>query len=348
MSQYLPIALFSFLFTLALTLLALKVFPKLGLLDRPQKYGLKRAPIPYYGGLVIVASFVIGVLVFVPLNAQVLSLLLAALLLATVSFLDDKYSLPPLLRLFVQGIVALIVVFGGVGIHSISNPFGEAFTLDSYLFKFVLGDYMITISLLSALFTVFWVALIINTVNFLDGLHGLTSGVTAIAAFFLFLLSIRPGFHHVDQSIFSMLALILSFTAAAFAIFDFSPAKILMGDTGSTFCGFILAVLAIFSGGKVATVFLIMGVPIMDVFWVVGRRIYNKQLPWKGDLMHLHHRLIYAGLSERQVVILMYAFTVLFGILALIGDTRLKLVGAGILLALMLVIALLVGRRKKV
>lgn len=335
---YLSAASFTFALTVLLTFLALKLFPKWGLMDRPHKYGLKRAPIPYYGGLVISVSFLISVAIFVPVKADLIGVLVAAGLLVLVSFLDDRYNLSPFLRLGVQILVAIIVVATGIGIHSLSNPFGPAIPLDTWLWHFEMGQTLITVSVWSALFTVFWLVLLINSMNFFDGLHGLSSGVTAIAAFFLFLLSIRPNFHHVDQSVFSMLALILCFVALAFVLFDFYPAKILMGDTGSTFFGFMLAVLAIFSGGKVATVFLIMGVPILDAFWVIGRRLWQKKMPWQGDLLHLHHRLKDTGLSERQVVLLVYFFTFLFGLLALMSGTWQKLIVAGVLVVFMIVL----------
>lgn len=339
-TQYFSVGIFTFALALGLMLAALKLFPKWGLVDRPHKYGLKRKPIPYYGGLVIFAAFAIAVLTFLPLSPDVLGVLLAGGLLVFVSFLDDLYGLPPLLRLAVHILVGVIIVFSGIGIHSLSNPFGEALSLDGYVWDFTIMQTNFSISLFSAAFTIAWVVLIVNSLNFLDGLHGLTSGVTTIAAAFLFILSIREGFHEIDQTIFSMMALIVFFVALAFVIFDFYPAKILMGDSGSMFLGFMLAVLAIFSGGKVATVFLIMGVPILDAFWVIGRRIYNKRLPWKGDLFHLHHRLKDTGLSERKVVLGVYFVTIIFGILALIPGAFYKLMVAGALVVLMLILGL--------
>ncbi len=346
--EYLLVGLFAFVLTLAMSFLALKLFPKLGLMDRPHKYGLKRAPIPYYGGLVIFLSFLIAVLCFVPLTKSLIGVLVAGGLLVLVSFLDDKYSLSPFLRLGVQIAVAVIVVLTGIGIHSLSNPFGAVISLDALVWHWQIGEMMVAISVWSALFTVIWLVLLINSMNFADGLNGLSSGVTAIAAFFLFVLSIRPNFHHVNQSTFAMLALILFAVALAFVFFDFYPAKMLMGDTGSTFLGFMLAVLAIFSGGKVATVFLIMGVPILDAFWVIGRRLYNGKWPWQGDLLHLHHRLKDTGFSERQVVLLLYLLTFLFGLLALLAGTWQKLIVASLLFGFMFVLGVYLTFRRRV
>ncbi len=341
MFEYLLPALFAFLATIALVQLALEFFPKLGLMDRPQKYGLKRSPIPYYGGLVIVTVFFLSVLFFVPIDAHVLALLFGAILIASVSFADDMFSLSPYFRLIIQIVAALILVFAGVGISSISNPFGAPIILDAQKFMLNFGSGMsVSISLLVALFTIVWVVGVVNTMNFLDGLNGLPSGVSAIAALTLFFLSIRPGIHYdaALQVPVALLSIILFATSAAFAIYDFYPAKILMGDTGSMFLGFILATLAIFSGGKVTTAFLVLGFPILDAVWVIVRRIVQGGSPFKGDLKHLHHRLIYMGLSPRKAVLLMYAISALFGLTAIFLDTTGKLFALGLLVLAMVVL----------
>ena len=179
---YLIPALFAFGATLILTLLALKFFPKWGLLDRPQKYGLKRKPIPYYGGLIIFVVFFVAVLLFVKLDSRLLGLLLGSLLIVGVSFADDMFSFSLYLRLVIQILAALILVFAGVGISSISNPFGGPIVLDQQQISFQLADWVFKFSVLGALFTLVWVVGMVNTMNFLDGLNGLPSGVSAIAA----------------------------------------------------------------------------------------------------------------------------------------------------------------------
>jgi len=354
MQQYLFSAIFAFVATVILVLLALKFFPKLGLVDRPQKYGLKRNPIPYYGGLVIVTVFFLSVFLFVPVDAHVLALMFGALMITSVSFADDMFSLSPYFRLGIQVVAALTLVFGGVGITSISNPFGTPIILDAQ--KFVLdlgGGATISISLLVALFTIIWVVGIVNTMNFLDGLNGLPSGVSAIAALTIFFLSIRPDIHFdaSNQVSVAMISIILFATCAAFAIFDFYPAKILMGDTGSMFLGFVIATLAIFSGGKVTTAFLVLGFPILDAVWVITRRIVQGRSPFRGDLKHLHHRLITMGLSQRKAVLLMYGLSAIFGGMAIFLGTREKVFAIGLLLFAMVVLggyAVYLGKDKKI
>lgn len=337
---YLLPAIFSFITTVLLTLLALKYFPVLGLMDRPLKYGLKRAPIPYYGGVILVTVFFIAVVLFVrPLDFRVLALLLGAVMIAGVSFADDVYGLSPFLRLGIQVLSALVLVFAGIGIHSISNPLGAPVLLDRYMLSITL-DQVYQISILSALFTILWVVAIINTMNFLDGLNGLPSGVSAIAAFTIFLLSIRSGIHY-DISLqvpVAVMSIIVFSMCAAFWIFDFYPAKILMGDTGSMFLGFLLATLAIFSGGKVATAFLVLGFPILDAVWVILRRIVQKKSPFKGDLKHFHHRLLEVGLSDRKALIFIYSMCAIFGGIAVFLEGINKLYAIIALVVLMVVL----------
>jgi len=333
---FLP-ALFAFFLTLALTLGALKVFPKWGLMDKPKDYGLKRRPIPYYGGLVILISFLVSVLIFVELSPALIGLLVGAVLIAGVSFLDDKFGLSPFIRLGVQVFAALILVGVGIGITSISNPLGDPIVLDQ--FKITM-DGVYQLSVLGALFTVIWVVSIVNTMNFIDGLNGLASGVSVIAALALFLLSIRPGIHFdvAAQVPVAMLSIILFACAFAFWIFEFHPAKILMGDTGSMFLGFVLATLAIFSGGKIATAFLVMGFPILDAFWVILRRIAQGKSPFKGDLRHLHHRLLKGGMTPRQTLLFIYGLCILFGGIAVFLESMQKLYAIIVMGIFMLVI----------
>lgn len=304
------IAVTSFLLAFLLAFLAIKIFPKLKLMDRPQKYGLSRAPIPYYGGIVIFLAFLIAVLLFVPFSKTVLGLISGGFVIAILGFLDDFFSLGPFLRLVVQFFAAAILVYFGIYIFSISLPFIGIIDFTSVMWGYV--------PVLAALFTIFWVMAIVNTMNFVDGIGGLSSGVSFIAGLAIFLLSINPQINNnlEAQLPVAIMALILSMVSLAFLLFDFPKPKILMGDSGSTFLGFVIAALAIFSGGKVATAFLVLALPILDMVWVVLRRLFSGQKIWKGDLKHLHHRLTSAGLSERQVTIVYLSLTAVFGFLA--------------------------------
>jgi UDP-GlcNAc:undecaprenyl-phosphate/decaprenyl-phosphate GlcNAc-1-phosphate transferase len=310
----------------------------MGLLDNPKKYGLRRKPIPYFGGLAIFVGFTVSVLVFLPLSKEIVALLAGVILLTTVSFLDDAFRLPPALRLFFQIVAAGILVIGGVGITHLTNPLGGAFDLTTFDWNIgaLFGEeYHLT--LLADLFTIAWVLLLVNSLNWLDGVSGLSSGIAGLASLVIFFLAARTGFHYFDQSTVIALAGILAGAALAFTIFNFPPPKILLGDSGSMLLGFVLAALAIFSGGKVATAALVLGFPLLDAAWVILRRIFSGQSPFRGDYGHLHHRLLAAGFSERKTVLAVYAASAAFGSIALfIDDSFGKLLALGGLFVVML------------
>lgn len=335
--NYLPL-IFAFLLTIFLTLTAVKFFPKLGLLDDPKKYGLRRKPIPYFGGIAIFFAFVITVFAFLPLSREVLALLVGTILLTTVSFLDDAFRISPPLRLFFQIVAAGILVIGGVGITHITNPLGGVFDLTSIdwnLGNWWGSEYHFT--LLADLFTVLWVLLLVNSLNWLDGVAGLSSGIAGLAALVIFFLAAREGFHYFDQRAVIVLAGILAGCALGFTVFNFPPPRILLGDSGSMLLGFVLAALAIFSGGKVATAALVLGFPLLDAVWVILRRVLSGKSPFQGDYGHLHHRLLASGLSERKTVGVIYLLSITFGGIALfIDDSFGKLLALGALFAVML------------
>ncbi|MBU0577094.1 undecaprenyl/decaprenyl-phosphate alpha-N-acetylglucosaminyl 1-phosphate transferase [Patescibacteria group bacterium] len=349
--QYLFPAASAFVLTILSVLIALKVFPKLGLLDKPEKYGLKRKPIPYPGGILLYLIFVLLALMFFEPTMKLAGLLVGGGILVLVSFIDDRMDLPAWFRLLIQVIVALIMVVVGLGVETITNPFGGYIALNQFKFFLQFGDATITIMALSGLFTIAWILLITNTMNWLDGIPGLVSGITVIGGLTLFFLSISEI---VNQPEVATLALIVAMIALAFWIFDFHPPKIILGDSGSMFFGLLLAVLAIFSGGKIATAFLILGFPIMDAVYVIIHRIYNKQAPWKGGewdkqrkAVHLHHRMLEFGLSERQVLGLIYLLATVFGISALFLGTQGKFWAIITIFGLSFVIGVVLRAKKK-
>lgn len=312
-----------FVLTIFLCWIFLRIFPKIGLLDRPEKYGLKRPPIPYPAGLAIYLGFVFTFVFFLPHDANIWALFFAATLLASVSFIDDRIGLSPIFRLLVHFSCGLFLVWGGIGIGSITNPFGGSIELGAF----------------AAIFTILWVMVMINSFNWVDGVPGMVSSISFIAALILFLLSIRPGFHYIDQSLAINLSLMIMALSLGFLIFDFPSPRMIMGDTGSMFLGLLIAVTAIISGGKIATTILVLSFPILDFIWVILRRIYKRQSPFKGDLMHFHHKLLKAGFSERKVVVFYAACGLVFGALALLLHTEGKMIAFVGILILMLILA---------
>jgi UDP-GlcNAc:undecaprenyl-phosphate GlcNAc-1-phosphate transferase len=171
-----------------------------------------------------------------------------------------------------------------------------------------------------------------NTINFLDGLDGLASGVSGIAAVVMFGVAIGP---RVNQPVTALLAIILAGAAFGFLPYHFYPAKIFMGDSGAYFLGLALAMLAIYSGAKLATAVLVLGFPIFDALWAAIRRMAKRKSPFRADRRHLHHLLLDAGLSQRQAVLTLYAVSAAFGAVALLTGPFDKFVALVVLLLLM-------------
>lgn len=350
MNYFLP-AISAFVLTVLSALIALKVFPKLGLMDNPKKYGLTRKAIPYPGGILLWVIFVLLSLIFFEPTIKLIGLLLGSGFLVLVSFIDDRVTLPAWFRLMVQVLVAGIMVLAGIGVEGITNPFGGIIALDQFKFLIQFGDNTVQIMALSGVFTLIWILLIVNTMNWMDGISGLTSGLTFIGGLTMFFLSITDL---VNQPETATLALIVAMIALGFWLFDFFPPKILIGDSGSMFFGLLLAILAIFSGGKIATAFLILGFPIMDAIYVSVRRILNGQAPWKGGewdrerkAVHLHHRMLEFGMSERQVLFSIYTLAGIFSVSALFLGTTGKLWAIITVFILSLILGVVLRVKKK-
>lgn len=297
----------------------IRFFPRWNFLDRPAEYGLKRCAVPYSAGIVFFVVFLLSTVIFVDISKQILGVIFAALMIVVVSFADDRARLPPLLRLIVQALAGAVVVMAGVKIQLIQNPFGAPVFLDSVSFN-IFGE---KIWLYSALFIIVWLILMMNVMNWLDGIPGLASGVSTIAQTAIFLLAIRQT-NIVDQSALIAISGVLAVSTLVFLFFDFPAPKILMGDTGSMFLGFMLGILSILAGGKLATALLIMGFPVLDAFWVILRRILKGQSPFKGDYSHFHHRLLNVGFSEKKALLFNYFFCGLFTAIALLLDSAYK------------------------
>ncbi|MFA6024511.1 MAG: MraY family glycosyltransferase [Candidatus Gracilibacteria bacterium] len=340
----------AFGFTAAFAWGALRLFPRLGLMDRPERYGHKRSPIPYPGGVASFFAFLATVALAFPGvggNAVLVSVLAGASLLAFTCFLDDRFGLSPYLRLLIQVLVAFCVVAGGVGISSITNPFGDPLVLDGLNIPFHFGNLAFTLTVFADILTVAWVVTMVNAFNWIDGVPGMANASAATASFILLLLSMRPDFHFVDQTLSIALSATILGLSLGFLIFDFPKPKMLMGDTGSMLLGFLLAVTAIISGGKIATTILVLGFPILDFVWVILRRLFKGQSPFKGDLGHFHHRLLRAGFSDRQVVILFALTGGLFGGISLLLHTEGKLIALALLAGGMLVLLTLLYAKKE-
>ncbi len=297
---------------------------KHALVSKKRPRDIHQKPTPRLGGVAIVASFWLVILILLlvsphrltfvyqsilGIDKNLFGVILGGLVIISVMIVDDLKGLPWWGKLSGQFLAAILVAGFGITIHWFSNPFGDQIELGKTLFS--IGA--LTFSW-GQIFVVIWLMAVMNIINWLDGLDGLASGIAVIAAFTLFLLSITPS---VNQPATALLGIILAGSVLGFLPFNTNPAKIFLGDTGSMFIGYILGILAIISGGKVATASLVLGVPILDSLWVIGYRLWHKHSPFQADQNHLHHRLIKAGLHPRQIVLIYYLLSAVFGFLAL-------------------------------
>jgi len=232
-------------------------------------------------------------------------------------FLDDKFDLNPKYQILFPVAAILAVIVSGVGIDQMTNPFsGGLFHLDKYvtiLFWFKGLPYKFT--LLADLFTLIWMLLMMYTTKLLDGLDGLVSGVSVVGGLFIFITALMNDTAQPDVA---MLAMIIIGSFLAFLIFNFNPAKIFLGEGGSLYSGFMLGVLSIISGSKVAVTLIVMGIPVLDMLWTIIRRLMEGKNPLRtADRKHLHFRLLDAGLSVRQSVFILYIISIIFGLAAL-------------------------------
>ena len=322
-----------------LHVLALRIFPRLKLLDFPKRYGLKRKPIPYPTGILSIGLFLVFLFIFFANNTQAMGVVMGVILLGTVSFLDDRRPLPPILRLITQLLVALIIFLTGTHILSLTNPLegiagmNKVIELNVIKFQTPMGVF----PLLSMIFTFIWLGLTINALNWFDGIPGQVSTLSTIGFLTIGFLSLSD---RVQQPELALIAFILAGISAACFFFDFPPEKVLMGDSGAMFFGLMLGVLTIYSGGKVATAFLVLGVPLIDSVIVSTRRVLSGKAPLNGSSRgeHLHHRLLEKGWSPRKIILLTASLGILFGITALFLSTREKFLSALILLIVILLL----------
>ncbi len=335
--------LLSFGLTSLLYLAAMTVFPRLKLIDKPGKYQLTRSPLPYPTGIIAVIIF-IALFIYTrgELTFQDKGLLICIASLAVMTIIDDIKGLPTWLRLLIQVLIGFLLFATGTRIYTITNPLGGIVKLDSLLIPNQLSiiNYQLSIPgghlpVWSGIFTIIWVMLTTNAFNWFDGIPGQVSVLTIIGSLTLGFLALSS---RVDQPEIAVMAFILAGIAIASALFDFPPNKVVMGDTGAMFFGMMLGTLSIYAGGKVATAFLVLGFPLIDSILVILRRIKSGKSPFRGDLDHLHHKLLRKGWSERKIILLTAILGSAFGVTALFLSTFQK---AAAILLLFLVILLL-------
>lgn len=275
----------------------------IGAIDKPDNRKVHKKIMPRLGGLAIYIAFMVAAVASLEMTWDIVGILVGGTVIVIVGVLDDKYQLPAKVKLLGQIAAACVLIAFDIRIEWVNNPFGGYYYLD----------------LLSIPLTIFWVISFTNVVNLIDGLDGLAAGVSAIASITVILVSVQMGYYHI-----AIMTAALAGGIIGFIRYNFNPATIFMGDTGSMFIGYMLAAISVYGAVKTAaTIALIvpaiaLGLPIMDTAFAILRRYSNGRPIFQPDKGHLHHRLLAMGMNQKQAVLLMYAITAALGIAAVL------------------------------
>lgn len=292
------------LVSLLITPLTKKLAERLGVYDKPDARKVHKGPMTRLGGVGIFCGFMVGLAVYGQFSKLVLGLALSASIIMAVGFYDDIKNISPKMKLLGQIVAAVVfMAFGGHLVY-ITNPF------TGNLIDLGLWGYPITL---------LWLVGVCNAVNLIDGLDGLASGISAIAAMSLAVVSLAKGF-----SVSGAIALILVGSILGFLRYNFHPAQLFMGDCGALLLGFLLGALSILGLSEGATMvalfvpIMVLGVPILDTCFAIVRRSLHRKPIFEADKGHLHHQLMQRGLDHQDTVLLIYAFTFILGALAVL------------------------------
>lgn len=325
----------AFILSVALTPVAIVVAFKYGFVDDPKKHKhpaiMHKVPIPRAGGLSLFLAIFISAAIFLSPSKELIGIFLGAAILVVVGLWDDKHDIGSIYKLLMQIAAALVVVGFGVGIAYIANPFAgfglpfdAILRLDTWRVTFdFLGQHSILV--FADLFALFWIVWVINMVNFSTGVDGQMPGIVFVALIVIFAASLRffPG--DTNQLLVSQLALIGAGATLGFLVFNFYPAKIFPGDSGSYLLGFLVAVVAILSGAKVGTAILVISIPLIDGVFTILRRLAERKSPLLGDRKHLHHRLLELGWGQRRIALFYWLLCAILGTIALLLPSEGKL-----------------------
>ena len=315
--------LLAFITAFVITPYTIRLAKKVGAVDYPNDRRINKKPMPRLGGLAVIAGFMVSAIYLIitmsiekkvnfaeeGLNRKLIGCLLGAIILGITCYIDDVKDIKPLVKLAGQVIAAIVVVSSGVLIDNFTIPFKENNVMLYEVFSFVL--------------TVGWIVGITNAINLIDGLDGLSSGITLISCISLLII------FALNESPLIAIILITALAGAivGFLPYNFNPAKTFIGDVGSNFMGFAIAVISILGVAKTYTAIVIiapiivLALPIFDTLWAIVRRIVKTKSikgVFKADKGHLHHRLMAKGYTQKQAVLILYGITATLGMVAII------------------------------
>ena len=313
--------LLAFITAYVITPYTMRLAKKVGAIDIPCDRRINKKPMPRLGGVAVICGFIVSVIYLLFSMAieggfglmehaiKIIGFFISIAILGIVCFIDDCKDIKAIYKLLAQIIAAIVVVLCGINIENIDFP--------------ALNNIIQTYPWISYVLTVVWIVGITNAINLIDGLDGLSSGITLISCISLLIVFTING---------SPLLSIILITALAGAItgflpYNFNPAKTFIGDTGSNFLGFSLAVISILGVAKTYTAIVIiapiivLGLPIFDTIFAIVRRIYKGKslkavfMPDKG---HLHHRLMAKGYTQKEAVFILYGLSATLGVFTIV------------------------------
>ena len=321
--------LLAFITAFVITPYTIRLAKKVGAVDIPNDRRVNKKPMPRLGGLAVIAGFLVSAIYLVismylekkmnfaedNLNKKILGFWLGIIVLGITCFIDDVKNIKPLVKLAGQTLAAILVVSSGVLIDNFTIPFKENSVVLNEVFSYIL--------------TIGWIVGITNAINLIDGLDGLSSGITLISCISLLII------FALNESPLIAIILITSLAGAivGFLPYNFNPAKTFIGDVGSNFMGFAIAVISILGVAKTYTAvviiapIMVLALPIFDTLWAIIRRIVKTKSikgVFKADKGHLHHRLMARGYTQKQAVLILY------GVTATLGMTTIILLDSGI------------------
>lgn len=316
--------------TVVFTYFSIGLAKKLGLMDDPKMHIhpgiIHTKPIPRGGGIPLFFGALVASFFFLPMNSTTFAIFFAAFIALTIGIIDDKLNaqskdVSPYLRFLVNILTAIIVVGSGVSINFITNPFGSGVLhLDAIL---LMVPFIPITILLSDLITVLWLIWVMNMLNWSKGVDGQMPGIVAISAIVIGILSLKIDPIGQGSAIDAQLSFIIAGSAIGFLLFNFYPAKIFPGY-GATSLYLLLGVASILTSAKLATAILVMGVPMVDMLFIIIRRLLNKKSPFQGDKKHLHHILLKLGYNQRQVALYYWGFSAILGLISLTLESKSK------------------------
>jgi len=318
----LPALIAGFVLALVLTLVATPVVRRYArryrMVDRPEARRVNTRVVARGGGIAIALGFLAVSILMLALNVElkfvdepegvgsmrIAGLLGGGVLAVGIGLLDDVYQLRARYQLVGQFALAAFAIVLGIQVTVVNWPFSSDSTLP------LTGG----LTAVAVVATFIWVVGMVNSINFIDGLDGLSTGIALIAAVTLGIISLITS---PEQPFIALFCFILAGALAGFLRWNFHPASIFSGTSGIMFVGYTLAVLSILGTAKVAVAALVLGVPIMDTFWIIVRRVSSRRSPFAPDRGHIHHRLLDLGLSHRGTVLLIYGACILLAGLSL-------------------------------